>query len=123
MGSFWSHVKQVNATVRKKLKISTYLQAEKSINGLCVKWIYVKKSHRQRNRNDLFIRNEALEIILGLILLDFQGLYIRKYYKWAPQLATKESKSSSTRNLIVLYKLNNARSQKLPTLSMKKGVE
>ena len=33
--------------------------------------------------------------------------FIRKCYKRAPQLATKESKSASTKTLIVIYKLNN----------------
>ena len=86
--------------------------------------IYVKKSHRQRNTNDQFVRKVWSPWNYSrLYLLNFQGLCIRKYYKRAPQLATKESEGASTKSLIVIYKLNNARSQKLPTVLMKKEVE
>ena len=78
---------------------------------------------RERQINNSKEKYEALEIILDFILLNFQGLFIRKYYKRAPQLATKESEGASTKALIVIYKLNNACSQKLPTVLMKKEVE
>ena len=78
---------------------------------------------KERQTTNSWEKYEALEIILDFILLNFQGLCIRKYYRRAPQLATKESEGATTKTLKVIYKLNNACSQILPTILMKKEAE
>ena len=82
--------------------------------------IYVGNSHRQRKTNKQFIRKVWRPSNYSrLHSIKFPRFVYRKILQKGTQLVTKESEGASTRTLIVLYKLNNAHSQKLPAVLMK----